>query len=322
MNERYLWDHSGQPDEELARLERLLGQLRFRDTAGPPAFESTPGSITHRRLPLYWIGSIAAVLAIAFTLFFVKLQSSATRTAWQLYVSGEKPSAFHTGQVIETSAGTAFVKAAEVGEIELKPRSRFRLLDAREGHHRFALDRGSIHAFIWAPPGRFMVDTPSAKAVDLGCRYTLRIDKDGAGLLTVEMGWVAFEWHGLESFIPAGAACRTRSGRGPGTPYFLDAPKSLANGVFEFDQDGDDQALESVLASARKRDALTLWHLLMRTEPNRRGRVFDHFAGLVSLPSDVTRDRVLRGDRAALDAAWSTLGLGSTQWWRKWKSQW
>ena len=76
---------------------------------------------------------------------------------------------------------------------------------------------------------RFVVDTPAAKTVDLGCRYTLSVAKDGSGFLVVELGWVAFEWNKVESFIPRGAACATRVGHGPGTPYFLDAPEALTN---------------------------------------------------------------------------------------------
>jgi len=38
----------------------------------------------------------------------------------------------------------------------------------------------------------------------------------------VTSGWVGFEWHGRESFIPAGAMCITRPGRGPGTPHYED----------------------------------------------------------------------------------------------------
>ena len=54
-----------------------------------------------------------------------------------------------------------------------------------------------------------MVDTPSATATDLGCVYTLHVDEDGTGMLSVAAGWVAFEFNGRESFVPAGASART-----------------------------------------------------------------------------------------------------------------
>ena len=136
------------------------------------------------------------------------------------------------------------------------------------------------------------------------------------------MGWVAFQWHNLESFIPAGAACTTRPGHGPDTPHFLDAPQSLIEAVAQFDSTGSDAELGTALAAARARDALTLWHLLQRTQGDERARVFDRFHALVNLPPAVTREAILKGDRSATDAAWNALQLGDTSWWRTWQRPW
>jgi hypothetical protein len=88
-----------------------------------------------------------------------------------------------------------------------------------------------MQAFIWAPPRQFYVDTPSAVAVDLGCAYTLEVGDDGQGLLSVVGGWVAFEWQGRETFVPAMAMCVTRPRLGPGTPYFSDASEDFQNAL-------------------------------------------------------------------------------------------
>jgi hypothetical protein len=71
-----------------------------------------------------------------------------------------------------------------------------------------------------------------------------------------------------------------------------------------------------VLRDARPRDALTLWHLLVRT---RDPRVYDRLAELAPPPADIDRAEVLAGNRAALDRWWEALGLGSASWWRSWK---
>jgi hypothetical protein len=171
-----------------------------------------------------------------------------------------------------------------------------------------------------------VVNTPSSKTVDLGCRYTLHVSENGTGLLTVELGWVAFERNKVESFIPAGAACVTRPDRGPGVPYFIDASAALTNALARFDTSGDPAALaaalSTVLASSRPRDALSLWHLMIRTHGDQRAQVFDRFSSLVKLPTEATRDAILRGDSKAMDAAWNALNLGNTDWWREWKGQW
>jgi hypothetical protein len=214
------------------------------------------------------------------------------------------------------------MESESIGEVEIDPHSRLRLLATKRDRHSLALDHGTIHAYIWAPPTKFVVDTPAANAVDLGCQYTLSIANDGKGFLSVELGWVAFQWKTIESFIPQGAACTTRVGYGPDTPYFLDAPEALTKSLAEFDLTGSQEAMRSVLSAARPRDALTVWHLLERTKGTERAEVFDRFAQLVNLPSSVTREGILRGDRASLDASWDALRLGNTSWWREWKRNW
>jgi hypothetical protein len=265
----------------------------------------------------------AAVALICIALIVWRAQTIEPVTSWRLFLNGQKARAIRAGQTIETQAsGYATVESEFVGRVAVEPHSRLRFLSARRGEERFALDHGTIHALIWAPPTQFVVDTPAAKAVDLGCRYTLQVGSDGEGLLTVESGWVAFQWRDLESFIPAGAACRTMSGRGPGTPCFLDAPEGLTKAIRQFDLTGAAGALRMALSGARRRDALTLWHLLLRTQGPQRAEVFDRFAALVTLPPGVEGAAILRGDQNAMDAAWNALDLGPTGWWREWKRQW
>ena len=88
--------------------------------------------------------------------------------------------------------------------MQIEPGSKLSLTKAVKSTQQLALEHGVIHAFIWAPPTQFVVDTPAAKTIDLGCQYTLSVAPDGSGELTVTMGWVAFQSGKLESFIPGG----------------------------------------------------------------------------------------------------------------------
>jgi FecR protein len=211
-----------------------------------------------------------------------------------------------------------------IGQVEVEPNSQVKLLQARDDDHRLSLRRGKMHAFIWAPPRKFYVDTPSAVAVDLGCAYTLEVNDDGQALLSVTSGWVAFEQDGRESFVPQAAMCITRPGFGPGTPYFGDAADEFKAALAKFDTAKSDEAaraaaLETVLAQSRRHDALTLWHLLSRTNESERGQVYDRLAALIPPPNDITREGVLRGDRQMLDVWWEKLELGRADFWRLWK---
>lgn len=329
MSDDYLWDRSGKPDRDVEKLEQMLGQ--FRQDVPPPDFGQVPKKVRGfpRRRTYPWIAVAAAAAAVV---AIVGLRYTSRQGIASLYVArlagapqiGETPIAgtdkMHVGQYLVTdSTSRARIDVGLIGEVEVDPNSRVGLLATRPTEHRLALDVGTLHARIWAPPGLFYVNTPSATAIDLGCTYTLTVDTAGAGQLRVTRGWVAFEYKGRESFVPEGAMCETRPNIGPGTPYREDAPATMRAALARFDFEKDTAALDGILQDARKEDALTLWHLLARTTGEERGRVFDKLAGVLPPPAGVTREGVLAGDRRMLDRWWDELGLHSASWWRMWK---
>jgi hypothetical protein len=232
------------------------------------------------------------------------------------------------GEALETdSVSVASINVADIGRLDLEPSTRLRLLQSTDGRKRVALDRGTIRAAIWAPPGEFVMDTPSAVAVDLGCMYTLHVDESGGGLLRTTLGWVGFQSHGRESFIPAGAAAATYAQTGPGLPYFEDAANAFRAAVSEFDSASEPsaqraEALQVILRTARRRDALTLWHLLARASETDRPAVYDRLAALVPPPPSTNRQGILHLDRAMLDSWWTALDLGDIALWRHFEQSW
>jgi hypothetical protein len=185
--------------------------------------------------------------------------------------------------------------------VEVDPGTRIRLVETRSTEHRLELARGRMHATIYAPPRLFFVDTPSAVAADLGCAYTLEVDDTGRSILHVTAGWVAFETKDRESMVPAGAACLTQPGVGPGTPFFEDASKLFLDSLARFDfAKGGREALDAVITEARPRDTLTLWHLLARVEGDERTRVYERLAALAPPPAGVTREGIMRLDASML----------------------
>jgi hypothetical protein len=349
----YLWDASGQPDPQIQRLEQALGQFRHNSPA--PTF---PPAALLAKPPLRWWEEIAlslsaARLAAATLLIFSTAcglwlalptrPPAFTGEGWPMQLTATVQPADHSdaskagsmkktwlavGQTLETdTASKASIAVAEIGRLEVEPLTRLRLLQSATGQKRIALDRGTIHATIWAPPGQFVVDTPSAVAVDLGCMYTLHVDDNGDGILRTTLGWVGFHRDGRESFIPAGAACATHVRSGPGIPYFEDASEAFRAAVEQFESVSDtpglrNSALETILREARTSDALTLWHLLSRTRSTERPAVYDRLASLVPPPSNVTREGILQLDPAMLDSWWNALDLGDISLWRHWEQTW
>ncbi len=323
----YLWDGSGEPDPEVVRLERLLRPLAHRGTLPP---------LPRRARTVSWLRTVPGrILAAAAVL---TLAASAAWIVWTIRQAGWSVQSVSGRPVVHGAAvatdarlgigewlvtdgaSRARVAVGSIGRVDVDPNTRLQLVESKGREHRLALARGTIHAQIWAPPKFFFVNTPSAVAIDLGCAYTLQVDDSGGGLIRVTHGWVQFEHDGRESFIPQGAMCATRPGAGPGTPHYDDAPSGYgeALALLDFGDPHDGRraaALDLVLSRARRRDSLTLWHLLSRGGADERARTCDRLAMLVPMPPGVTREAVLRGERRALDAWWDSLGLGNPGWW-------
>jgi len=268
----------------------------------------------------FWLPRLAAVaaglvLAIGITAWWLYTRES--RPFWEVARLNGAPTIGSSrmnakgrlaiGQWLETDGSSrAQIDVGSIGHVEIDPNTRVRLLETKPTEHRLELARGRMSAKIWAPPRLFFVDTPSGVAADLGCAYTLEVDDVGASLLRVTSGWVALQLRDIESIVPAGAACATRPGVGPGTPYFEDASQTFKTALTKLDFEPEDTewskipALNLVLMEARQRDTLTLWHLLYRVEGRQREQVFERMAALSPPPKEVTRDGCLRLDEKML----------------------
>ncbi len=348
MKDDYLWDGSGEPDAEVQKLENVLG--RYRHDQPAPNFDRIAAEQPAQgrwRFPVFrfslQLAAAAAVVVIGVTTFIILRArqardagpaweiariEGAPRVGWHSLGSKAETAKLKVGQTLVTdNSSRASITLEETGRIEVDPASRLRVIASGPNRKRLSLERGTIHATIWAPPGEFVVDTPSAVAVDLGCVYTLHVDDSGAGLLRTTMGWVGFKLNGHESFIPAGAVCATRPNIGPGTPYFEDTSVSFRDALTKFDfakttPQERNALLRILLMDARKEDALTLWHLLSRVSDADRPGVYDRLTTLAPPPKDVTREGILRLDQKMLDSWWNSLGYGDVYLWHLYERAW
>jgi hypothetical protein len=260
--------------------------------------------------PSVWAMALAAVAAFGIGVF-TWYALRAPKATWDVVRLEGTPAVgsrliergkIEVGEWLQTDASSrARIAVGDIGTVEVAPNTRVRMVASHRGEQRLRLAHGEISANVSAPPRLFFVDTPASTAVDLGCAYTMSADGNGDGLLRVTLGWVALEWDGRESLVPAGASCRTHQKIGPGTPYFDDASQSLREALSRFDMGGGgSEALETVLAEARVRDTLTLWHLLSRVTLPERQRVYNRIVELVPLPGGVSPEKALRLDSATL----------------------
>jgi len=257
------------------------------------------------------IGSFAAIALVSVAALFIhnaQKTETANTSAWNFTVIAGSPDApkgsnISAGERIETDdTSRALIKVGDIGSVEVKPNSKIEVIATKDHEQRLSLEKGSLHAKILAPPRLFIVDTPSAMAVDLGCEYTLSVNENGDNQLVVLTGFVALERDGRESIVPSGASCLTVNGKGIGTPFATGADAKIRESLRKFDfENGGDAELQKILDHSTSYDTITLWHLISRVDQLKRGDVIDRLQQFVPMPNDVTRDAVQALDKSSLD---------------------
>jgi len=316
----YLYDGSGPIDPEVARLERLLRPLGRASDGPVPVFASPPR--------WGWRLALGAFLTVAAAAFFAHVgtvdapplddaprvlddpvppNAPAPVTGPRIRDASAGPDLAH-GAWIETADADREILVGDVGRVRLAAHSRLQVRHVADDETRFYLAHGALEARVTADarPRFFQIDTDAARCVDLGCRYTLEVDADGAATVRVLTGQVAFETPTKEVFVPAGAGCVARKGRGPGTPRFDDGPASVAAAFDAFDaSDATEAPRRRALALAAldtvraDRDTLPAWHLLQETDAAVVRATVAKLAAIAG-PCDVDP----RATAAELRAAW------------------
>jgi hypothetical protein len=296
MSDDYLWDRSGTPEPDVKQLEDLLAPLRHDAPlrARPP----------HRRA--YVAAGIAIAAAAAVVLWIAARpgtpapgeqnvacggdqgfrfigQGGAVSCSGKQLSSGVLP----IGGVLDTGPHRAELTIADIGQATLAPFTRVALERSGSDGHQLALVEGMMHARVSAPPRLFTVSTASARVVDLGCEYEIKIDKAGRGQIRVLLGLVELALpDGIVVTVPAGARAQIYPGRVPGLPYVETATPEVSSAIGAY-QAGEADAVARILAAATASDAITLAELAM-IDPAHRRSVLARLGELTLPPAGVT----------------------------------
>lgn len=305
MNEKELRDLVERLPREIEPPEDLWPGIRDRIKRGKPGKGGSRWA--------YWVPLAAAAGVVGILLLRPRADTWAVQRVAGAPRVGDQPlsasGVIRVGQWLQTDdSSRAAIAVGSIGQVDVQPGTRVRLVRAVATDNHLALAYGAIHARVDAPPRLFFVDTPAGTAIDLGCEYDLETDSSGTGLLHVTGGFVQFAWGGVSTIVPLNAYAATRPGLPPGVPYVADAPRALRQALdaFAFGSGGAD-AVRRALAAARSEDALSVWHLLPRVAESQRGAVYDRLAALVPPPAGVTRSAAIALDAATLDRYWTLI---------------
>ena len=297
MSDRdYLYDGTGTPDPEVAKLEELLRPLEH------------DAPLTEIRLPRRrhapWITGalvIAAAAAIVLVLArrsdpapsdctgstgFAFVAKGTTTCGGRQLARGVLP----VGGTLDVGTDTVMLDIADIGHAELGAGTRIVLTQTTANkRHELHLERGTMHAKVLAPPRLFAITTPSTSVVDLGCEYRITIDETGAGSIAVSSGMVELASSAGVLVAPAGTRARLLAGRKPSVPVIDRAIPGLVDAVEAFES-GDLTAIDRVLAASGPEDAITVVSLAILGPAAQKLTVLGRLAALVPPPDAITPD--------------------------------
>lgn len=310
MSDEYLWDRSGE-DPEVARLEGLLGGLAHDAPLAPlpPRRDRRRALIVGASVVVVAAAAVIAVLATrgprraapdgcgaAGAGFAFTSRGGQARCGGVATAGGVLP----VGVALETPPDvTAEVTVADIGALTLAGGSELTLAATGADQHRLRLAHGRLSARVTAPPRLFVVDTPAATAIDLGCAYDLAVLADGRTRLTVTSGVVELAAGARMAHVTRGHTVTTVAGRGPGTPVAVDASPAFAALVARWDA-GDAAALAPLVAAAGAGDTLTLWNLLANGAAAERPAILARLDELFPRPEWLLTDELVAGKPEAI----------------------
>ena len=275
MSDDYLWDRSGPPDPEVQKLEKLLAPLRHE----APLDEVR---MRRKKRPPWLIVVGVAVAAAAAIVLFIALPKDQdacgsgegfafTGVGGKVSCGGARVAkgVLPVNVLLDTGEHEASLTIANIGSAKLGKQTRVRIDRTDKDRHQLALERGSMHAKVKAPPRLFAVTTKHTEIVDLGCEYTIEVDDQGAGNICVQSGLVelATKVGGIvvapEGTCAAVLACQPAAtvacdpGQRPGLPHASNARPAWLALVRAYER-GEPGSFEQLLAAAEDRDAITL----------------------------------------------------------------
>jgi hypothetical protein len=309
----YLWDGTGAPDPEVAKLESILSPMAHTAPLRDP--DVIPIASRRRKRTMFVVGVVGTLAAAAaVTIVIVKTRGASGGCAGGagMMFSASEPvrcnghaatsGTLAVGGWLETAGGNAEIKHSAKdfqAFLDLKPGSRLELKRSDDAEHRLALERGELHARVTAIPRLFVVETPSATAVDLGCEYDLEVDDNGDGSLCVTSGQVELARDANRIVVVPMYACASFSKtRGVGLPVANDSSDAFKALVAKYER-GEIPASQ-LFGVAEPVDRITVANLLDVAEPYEREALFDKLYELAPAPEDVLRDAIIGRDPEAI----------------------
>lgn len=210
------------------------------------------------------------------------------------------------------SKSKARLKVGQSGEIDIQPESEIKFVETPSSEHQLVINRGKISSISRSALKLFSISTPTSEIKDLGGSYNLSVNDSSSTLIHANSGWVLVQFEDKKSLLPAGTSCISKKGLGVGTPFLDDASDNFKELLYKINfEQVDESQLQKLLAESRSQDLISLFHLLVSSNPESRSKIFNRIAHLHKISPLISGQKIISGDKEMLGRLWTDLELGS-----------
>ncbi len=205
------------------------------------------------------------------------------------------------------------IKLGVLGEIEIEPSTKIKLLQVNASGNYFYLQSGGIKASIWGAPKHLLIDSPTGEIIDFGSTFNYKVNSDKNSILKVESGWAAIHFNSQFVIVPAGNECETNNEIG--IPFSINRSKEFKQKLKDF-ENHEVVSMSELIKYAGKVDLISLWYLLMSSSKNERQEIFNKIKQLDPKAGNVLVGNIIKLDENEMNQLWETLGLGGKNYWK------
>jgi DNA-directed RNA polymerase specialized sigma24 family protein len=254
------------------------------------------------------ISTLLLTSLVSFTLFLIT-----STNEWKLSSVSGKPlknknpiammEEILPGDLISTNdVSTAGIDIADIGRINIFSKTNFTRL---EDDNSAELHEGKLKVNTIDANDNFRIAIPNATVenIDLGTRYSVDVDPNGNSYIVLEKGWLKVNSGGDEIIFPGKYNLKVLSGSGASLPYYSKSSLVLISLFEDYLFNGNEEiTLNRIIETSTEKEAIVLWNLLQKVEPNHRSTVYDKLNELVPHPDDTIKKGILSLDQNMLQS--------------------
>lgn len=321
----YLWDGTGPVDPTVKKFEEALRPYAFKPRAAAPV------SPSQRRVWLIPAAAVILVAGMAWLGWPRKPLAPGPQPTWAIADTTGSPTIGEPTvikldkgqtqrQIVTDGVSSVQLSAGTATKVTVEKSTTVDVVDGNNEWPWISLETGTLLVAAAAGDRPVLVGV-FGEMLKVQPGTEVMVHSKGTQVeVRPRSGEIEIDWRGEKTRFISPSMCIIQSESGPGLPSLATKSKNVYEALENYeavtfktnDTKSTSYALEQLLTATTNREAMLVWNLLWRVNPDQRVMVRDRLAKLIVEPKGIKSDSILNLDPAAMDAWWDAAVKAAT----------